>query len=254
MRHGLGSLKGAMNTHDAHVHNIPINEFMHLDTNETTTLTTAIAVDDYILNVASTTLFSANDEVKIKDTTNKVSFLARVISVVSATQLEIDTRADKIFDIGITVEKITINMANILTATMASPSIFKIKPNPNEVFHITRVLPVLIHGSAGDLVRFGDVAPLIHGIQLRAKVSGNFGTFTNWKTNGDMKSDMFDVDFDTRASGGSEYGTSGRGSFDKTGAIIRLDGASGDELLVYITQNIAITSLKINVQGHLEGE
>lgn len=252
MKHGIGSLKGALNTHDADVHNITINEFMHIDTGTITALEVAVAIDDYVLNVTSTASFSAGNEIKIKDAVNKISFLARIITVVSATELELDRRVDMGFAIGTQVEKILIEMAGITTATMANPSIFKLKPKPNEIMHLTRILPVLIHGTAGDLVKFGDVVPLVHGMQLRAKIDGAFGTFTNWKTNGDMKTDMFDVDFDVRASGGSEYGTSGRGSFNKLGAVVRLDGAKGDELLMYVTQNIGVTSCRINAQGHME--
>jgi hypothetical protein len=109
------------------------------------------------------------------------------------------------------------------------------------------------HAGAGDLSLFGGIPALTNGCLMRARIDGQYGTLTNWKTNENMKSDMYDVEFDARSGGGGSYGTSGRGSFDRTGAVVRLDGATNDRLEFYVQDDLtALATFTMKAQGHLE--
>ena len=102
--------------------------------------------------------------------------------------------------------------------------------------------------------KFGDLAELINGVVLRGNFGDGqqYGTLTNWKRNGDIKTDMFDVEFDSRSTGGGSYGTSGRGTFKEAGAVVRLDGDDSDKVEVYIQDDLtALASFTMKFQGHL---
>ena len=113
----------------------------------------------------------------------------------------------------------------------------------------------MTHGTAGDLGLFGNLSPLTNGVTVRVKINGKYGTFTNWKTNADIKDDMFDVEFDSRAGGQGNFGTSGRGSFNKTGSVLRLDAATNDRFEVYVQDTLTgqgLSTWTLKVQGHPE--
>jgi hypothetical protein len=241
-----------LNTHDADVHNIPINQFFHdhpaIDTN--LTVATSDTGGDYVITVTSTVGFIVGDYIQI-GAENHTSIFYQIVSL-TATTMTLDAYVDNAFPIGTAVQKVIIEM-NVI-GTLASPAEYIIAPNPGQVIHITRIIITMTHSSAGDLGLFGNLSPLTNGVLIRANVNGQYGTFTNWKTNEQMKSDMYDVEFDTRSSGGGTYGTSGRGSFWKIGVVLRLDGNQGDFAEVYIRDDLTgLISFEIKAQGHAEG-
>lgn len=245
-----------LNVHDADVHNRPVNQYFHQHTGITTTLTTATLADGstYIIDVASTVGFVVADHVQI-DADNHQGIKYQILAL-TATTMTLDSYVDSVFPIGAIVAAVEIEM-NVL-GTIATPEEFIIRPNPGQIIHITRILITMTHGTAGDLGLFGNLAPLTNGVLLRANVNDQYGTFTNWKTNENMKSDMYDVDFNTRSGGGGTYGTSGRGSFSRIGVALRLDGKNGavdgDFLELYIRDDLTgLLTFEIKAQGHIEG-
>ena len=104
--------------------------------------------------------------------------------------------------------------------TLASPQEYIIRPNVDQIIHVTRIILTMTHSTLGDDGLFGDLPPLTNGFLVRANVNGQYGTFTNWKTNEKVASDMYDLRYTTRASGGGTYGTVGRGSFYKLGVVV----------------------------------
>jgi len=93
---------------------------------------------------------------------------------------------------------------------------------------------------------------LYNGIVIRAFVNGQYGTFTNWKNNSDIKLYMYYVEYTDKAGGG-DFGTNCRGSFNRIGVIIKLDPDQGDFVEFLVQDPLTITSLKIKMQGHVEG-
>jgi len=251
--------KYALDIHDADVHNQIINRLAGQFTATSTTVATATTGDgtEYTLDIADATGFANNDYIHI-NTTSEESTFPQIISASPAlpttgpVTLTLDRRLDNAHSVGDTVTKVIIDMAS-QTATMASPQEYFIGPPVGEVWHITRLLFSMTHGSAGDLSLFGDITALTNGVLLRARIDSNYGTFTNWKTNADIKDDMYDVGFDDRAGGGGRYSTSGRGTFRNAGAIVRLDGDTNDRIEIYIQDDItALDSFTMKFQGHLE--
>jgi hypothetical protein len=77
----------------------------------------------------------------------------------------------------------------------------------------------------------------------------------NVKDNSDIKNNMYDVDFNTRSSGGGTYGTTGRGSIKiGTGAVPKLNANNGDYFEILVQDDLSsMTSFRMKVQGHIEG-
>lgn len=254
----IGSLSGALNIHDADVHNSVINDFAHQHTAIFTTLTANTLADgsQYQIQVLDATGFTVGDYLHINTTTVETThpILLATTAATGPATFTLDRRLDKAHLIGDEVRKAIIDMS-ILVGTLASPQEYVFGPPAGEVWHITRLLLTMVLGTAGDLGLFGNLPALTNGLVLRAKVSGQYGTFTNWKTNGDIAGDMYDISFDARSGGGGSYGARGRGTFTNAGAVIRLDGTLGDRIEVYIQDDItSLDSFDIKFQGHKETE
>jgi hypothetical protein len=252
----ISSLGGAIDIHNADVHNEIVNQYLHLHSGVSTTLTAATLGDGtvYELEVADSTGFAVGDYLHIDTTTTETTHpkITAISAPTGAATFTLDRRLDKAHSIGDSIELAVLDMA--VAGTMAAPIEYWIAPPAGEIWHIARILVTITHGTAGDLGLFGNLVALGNGVLLRAKISGQYGTLTNWKTNADIKADMYDVEFDTRSGGGGTYGTSGRGSFNKVGSVLRLDGDQGDRMEVYIQDNIsALDSFQIKAQGHPEG-
>lgn len=244
--------ESALDVHVADVHNTVINQYIHQHTATTTTLAVASSVGDYQITLADATGFSVGDYIHVN--TSSIETTHPKVTAIATNTLTLDRRLDKAHLIGDEVIKVIIDMALTgQTGTMASPQIYFAGPPAGQVWHITRILFSMVHGTAGDLGLFGNLAALTNGVVVRAYVSGNYGTLTNWKTSADMKTDMFDVEFDSRSGGGGVYGTSGRGTFTRTGAVVRLDGDLGDQLQIMVQDDItALNFFGMKMQGHLE--
>lgn len=246
----IGSLKGAIDIHDADVHNNIINRYLHQHTGTSSTLTVASSIGDYQLTLASVVGFSVGDPIHIN--TTSVERTHPLITAIVGNTLTLDRELDYAHSIGDTVEVTITDMASQI-GTMATPEIYWAGPPAGEVWHITRLLFEMTHGTAGDLGLFGNLTALSNGVVLRVYVGGAYYTLTNWKDNSDMKVDMFDVEFDPRSGGGGSYGTTGRGTFIRTGAVLRLDGDLGDRFEVLVQDDItALVSFTMKVQGHPE--
>lgn len=251
--HDLDTDTYVLDVHVADVHNQIVNRHIHQHTLIETTLAVTSAVNDYQITVVSAAGFAVNDYLHI-NTTDFETTHPRINNIVGNV-FTLDRRLDVAHLAGDTITKAIINMALAgQIGTMAVPQEYAMWPEPGLIFHITRILFAMEHGTAGDLGLFGDLAPLVNGVLIRVKINGQYGTLTNWKTNADIKTDMFDVEFDARSGGGGTWGTSGRGTFTETGAVLRLNGDTDDRLEIYVQDDITgLDSFTMKAQGHLEG-
>lgn len=252
----IGSLKGAIDVHLADVHNVPVNDFFHRHTAIQTTLTVATVSGDTQLAAADSTGFVVGDLVHLGAINEYIEPRHPVITAIpNINTIVLDGPIHNVFAIGETVIKAVANMASA-DGTLAAPISYKYFTGNSRVEHITRILIQMTHTSAGADDLFGGIAALLNGVHLRANVSGQFGTFTNWKSNSDIKLDMYDVNYSVK-SGPGDFGTNGRGSFNRIGVVIRLDSVQADFLEVLIQDTMVgtgLTDFRIKVQGHVEGE
>jgi len=247
--------KGAISIHDADVHNLAVNHYLHQhDAVVVTTISTASAVNDYVINIADTTGFSVGDAIDINTTTIEPTH-PTIIAIGAGTPgtLTLDRRLDLAHLVGDVVTKIVIDLSAQI-GTLASPEVYSAGPPAGVIWHITNLTLAMGHSSAGDFGLFGNLAALTNGVILRIKVSGDYGTLTNWKTSGDINVDTGDVDFHLRSGGGGTHGTASNGAFKaRTGAVMRLDGDEGDVFQVYVQDNLTTLAFwNMKIQGHVE--
>lgn len=244
-----------LNVHNADVHNQIFNKYMHQHTATTTTLAAPVAGDGtvYQITVADSTGFLAGDYIHINTTSVETTHPS--ITDITGNVITLDRRLDKAHEIGDEVLKVIINLAS-QNGTMASPQEYWMAPENGSVFHVARLLFEATHDSASDLGNFLSIPELANGVLLRARVNGQYGTFTNWKRNGHMKTDMFNVESDPRSGGQGSFGTSGRGTFTQAGGVVRLDGSLGDRIELYVQDTLlglGLNTWTMKMQGHYEG-
>jgi len=249
----VGSLNGAIDVHDADVHDQVVNEYFHRHTGVSDTIAIESAKQDTIINVTNGGLFSVDDELQLSNGLEGTTFPK--ITAITINALTLDRPLDHAYVVGATVEVVTTNMA--VLGSLASPISFKTEPNSDELWHVIRFLFTMTHTSAGDLGLFGNQTSLTNGVVLRIYKAefDQYGTFTLFKSNSDIKDNMYDVDFDTRSSGGGTYGTTGRGSIKiGTGAVPKVDGSKGDFVEMLIQDDLTgLLSYRQKIQGHIEG-
>ncbi len=246
----IGSLNGALNVHVEDVHEKIINRHFIQPDSATENPNAPVAVNDYIITVDSTTGFTAGDNVVIKDDSGDVrEHVFSIITVTADTSITLSRRVDVAYTTSAIIEKVEVNM-NIV-GSLASPEVFYVQPPSDEVWHITRVLISMTSSTAMDDSKFGGITALTNGVVLEEDKTVDL-TITNWKSNSDIKADMFDVNYSDKAPAGSN-GLTGRFTFKKSGAVVKLDGSLGDKLEVYIQDDLTgLDSFEMKAQGHIE--
>jgi len=247
-----------LDIHDADVHNRAVNKYVHQHTVTNTTISTASSPNDYQLIVADTTGFLQGDSIHI-NTGSVEATHPTIVNVPTGAPgtLVLDRRLDKAHGIGDTITRVIIDLSSQV-GTLASPQEYFAGPEDGEVWHIQNLTLAMGHNSAGDLGKFGNIDALTNGILLRVKINGVYGTLTNWKSNGDIDVDTGEVRFYSRSGGQGTYGTSTNGAFkQRTGAIMRLDAATGDRFETYVQDDLTtgapdIAFINMKVQGHIE--
>ncbi len=247
-------LKGAMDIHDADVHRRAVNSYVHQHTAIATTISADSSPNDYVIGVANTAGFSAGDTIDINTTTIETTH-PTIVGVTPGTpgSFELDRRLDVAHFAGDEVVQAIINLSSQI-GTLAAPQEYAAGPPPGEVWHILNLTLAMGHSSAGDFGLFGNLPKLTNGVILRVRINGQYGTLTNWKTNGEINVDTGEVFFHARSGGQGTHGTAANGAFKtRTGATMRLDGDTNDVFEVYVQDDLTgLAFWNMKIQGHIE--
>lgn len=244
--------EGAQVVHSEEFHHNVLSEYFHHLTGVSSTLAVATVGDgtEYTIEVepGDGLLFTAGEALHIGSAPRELTL--PVIVSIATDVLTLDRRLDYAHAIGATVEVTHLDLTSEV-GTLAAPISYKLIPPVDTIWDVTRLILSMAHGTSGDLGLFGNLPALTNGVVIRVYVSGQYGTFTNWKTNQDIKDDVFDVEFDSRSGGGGTAGTTVRGTFTKLGAILELDGSEGDFLEILVQDDLTgLTPLRIKGQGY----
>lgn len=251
------SIDGALNIHDSHIHHVPVNEFFHLHSGLITTVNWDVLPGSRVITVLDDTIFAVGDELQL--TTAAGTFRESTFPVITAIDLvthvlTLDRPLDSAWSIGDTVEIIFENMA--VTGSLYSPVSYKMYPIPGTIMHVESFVLNITMSSTGDDSIFGNLTELTNGAILRAYngAQGLYGTFTNWKTNGDIRMDMATIEYHDKAGGGL-HSVAGDGRIsERTGAIPELIADNGDYLEILIQDDlVALATFRLKAQGHIEG-
>lgn len=230
-----------------------VNELFNHHTGVASTIAVASIPGDTAIELADVTSFNIGDVIEIHDTVRETTFPI-ITALPGGNAVILDRPLDFGYSIGADVDVTHVDLRTDV-GTLAAPSSHKITPPPGVVWHIERIILTMVHSTAGADDKFGDLAALTNGVVVRANINGQFGSFTNWKTNGDIRRDMYDVNYSDKAGGPAGHGTSGRGSFNRIGVTVRLEGREEPEISDYLEVLIqdditGLASCLINGQGH----
>lgn len=245
--------RGALQVDEALVHKVGISEHVKRDLGASTTLDVAASTGDVLINVAATTGFVADDLLRICNATETVCERSHfhITAVDPGVSLTLDRPLDNDYEIGDDVIEMQIGMN--VDGTLLSPISFKLEPTGTERWQITRILPTMLDDSAMDDGKFGGIGALDNGVILRTFINGVFRTIAVWKSNADLKDDMYDVTYSSKAPAG-QHGLSARWTFTRAEFIVDLDGANGDYLEVLIQDPLSgLLDFEIKGQGRLFG-
>ena len=251
----LGS--GVTNVHNADVHNFVINDYIHRHTAVNTVLTAQANPGDTSLTVNDITGFVQSDLIHFGILNSTSEPIHPTISIPPAASIiTLDRPIDNVHPIGTLITEAIADMST-LAGTLAAPISYKYFPGANRIEHIKQIQISMTHTATGADDLFGSEPALTNGMVLRAQINGVLGTFTNWKTNGDIKLDVGPERLINAAkSGPSNFGTAARGTFVDIDVAIPLNNANGDFIEILIQDGasiLALADLRIKAQGHVEG-
>lgn len=251
----ISSFRGAVDIHDADVHRAIYNQFVHYETDTTTTTTQALSTGDNQINLTNAADFSVGDEIKIEDGALEPVFFK--IMAKNVNQIDIDSPISFAHTAGATVTKIHTNLAQNGLTTNASrdnPVVFNAHVPSGLIVHITNMVISMLDDNSMDDGSFAGEAALNNGLVLRAQSEGVVGTYTNWKDNRNIREDIFTAQYVDKTQS-NEYGFAASYNIKKSiGGIVYLDGSQNDKFQVLVQDNLtAITEIRLKMQGHYEG-
>lgn len=250
----INSYKNALQVDDSLVHEKGVNLFFFRDLDTSTTLAEDALRNDTSVSVVDSTGFVVGDKIRVTtDVDVGQSFL--FVTDVTGSVLTIDRPLSVGVSSGSTVTKVSTSL-NVV-GSLENPIIFKIVP-PNSTlslrWQLTRMLIHLESVSTMDDGLFGSLPSLTNGLNIRViKGDGTYRDITNWKNNGDMANDMYDVTYTSKAPSG-QYGLRGRWTFTKAQFHVDLRGASGDYFEIRIQDDLSVLEdFEVKCQGRLFG-
>jgi hypothetical protein len=247
----ITSYRGALDVNSAWVHRKLVNEQFHQHTGTNTTPSIAVTAGDTSMTLTSVAGLAIGGELKMTEgSIQELGIL--VITNIVANLVTIDRPFANDYTTAAEVAEVTTNM-NVV-GTLAAPQIFQVDPPSGVIWQFTRLLPTITDVTAMDDGKFGGVTALTNGVTLRAITSaGRIAVFGNWKTNGDMRADMYNVDYLAKAPAG-QYGLGGRWTFTASEVVAEIDGNGTplQQLEVLIQDDLSgLTTFKMKGQGRV---
>ena len=252
----IDSIDGAVNVKVIPDHPSWVNGYFHR-LGIVTFLSVGSIAGDTQVEVADVAGFSVGDALHLGSTPNPTEPQRPFITSIDIPNdvLILDRPLDNAFPIASGAAQAIIDLTQgTAGATLTSPVISRYSPGLNKVEHIERILLSMTHSLAGDDSKFGGISALTNGVVVRLSQNGVIRTLSNWKNNGDIILDQFDVRYSDRAGGGpgGGNGTAGRGSYNKAGASLTLDSAAGDFMEIRVQDPLEdLNSFRIKAQGEI---
>jgi hypothetical protein len=215
-----------------------------------TTITSAAVIDEYTIDVASTTSFLVGQYLTIYNANEDRVYFSNILSI-NVLEITLDTPIDFDFPIG---SFVSIGDTNLNVNGSVTPQIFGVR-NPTGIdiplkFDITRLMFSCLTDNTVDLSKFGDIiGGITRGLVVR-RVDGTQQNVFNIKTNAEMKNMMYDFDIET-AQGAQQDGFNTRFTFggqNKMGAVLRI-GANEDLQVIVQDDLESLVSLTLIAEG-----
>lgn len=164
----------------------------------------------------------------------------------------LDRPLDKAHTAGNEVHRVSLNANQ--NASLASPSIYVVRPPSWDVWHMKKVKVVITDNAAMDFTTFWGITALANGVLLRRYdwTTGLYTTFFNAKTNADFILWSDEFAFQTK-TGWGEYSFQATVNLEEVDVIFHLDWTEWDRLELWIQDDIsALTSVNFVASWHIE--
>jgi hypothetical protein len=245
----------ALSVHVEHLHQTQWLHSTYVHEGAADTLNGAVSGGDKVITLNDATGFTAGDTISLSLGAVHTHQYRKIISI-ATNDLTLDAAIDIDLTDGSVVQEVNRNMA--LADGSVTPVVFAAFTVPGEKIDVMRMILTMSHKSPGTDDAFGSLAALTNGIHIRKNNGdGTYETLGVWKTNQDIRGDMYDLSYSDKA-GPSLHGTSTRWSiFDGTGSVVNINGNRGESIEVVVQDNLTastgeLSTLFINWQGHIE--
>ena len=250
----IWSFRSALNVHVADVHVEPIMRHFTAPDWYSTTLNSSASIDDTSISVATTTWAVVWNSIRIEEgiVMETDDPIITVIAAWTPWTLTLDRPLDNTYTTAATVDRVFINLNDAAVWSLATPTLAAVAPPVWETWHINRIIITMTHSTAWDDGKFWNLPALTNWVVLRQTTSILWkNTITNWKTNSDMREDMFDIVYPDRSWGWWDFGTSWIYSFDKLSTVIQLNWDDWDKLEIIIQDDItSLGKFSVKAWGH----
>lgn len=252
----IGSLRGALNIHNADVHQTPINHYFYQNLGAYT-LSLPINAQDSSMTLTSVTGIVAGSRLHLTDSSNlnHDHDLLLVISVVGNV-VSVNRPIDKAYAVATTsVTRVNIDINT--SGTVAAPQVYTLLPSPGEVWHLTSMDFSMTDATAMDDSTFGGLVQLTNGVVVRQHdvMNNSYETFSHWRYNSAFNVDGFITNYASKAPSGV-YGYSGSLDFNQRyESIVRLANTATEvvQMEVLVQDNLTgLSTFRMKVHGHIE--
>jgi hypothetical protein len=223
----------------------------------TTTLTTATAINDTTIVVASATGFVDGAMITIADPVSGRYWIGHQIGAIATLTVTVDTPLDFAFPIATAEVAVGTHELSSTAGTLASPVIYSVRAGEQSdvptTIDVTRIIFTCTADQAVDLTNFCGITALTNGIVLR-RVDGTTQNIFNVKSIGDLANIMYDTT--VYSASNPQQGVNGMvgrltfGGQSKMGVVIRIGPGEDLELLVQ-DDLTGISTFKIVAEGHV---
>lgn len=153
----------------------------------------------------------------------------------------------------ISIERVTVDL-NTTIGTLADPIEYETSPPSGQLWHLTRLMPVMICGSQPDDSLFGNIPSLPNGITFSVESPGLITeSLINIIDNSEWAATCYDLRYSDRSVPQGSYGVNSRKTFsgrDKWGIIIRLGFLSNQRFFVSVQDDLTdLLRFRIKIMG-----
>lgn len=218
------------------------------------TLAVDVVIHEYTATLTDATGFNIGDTIVLTSTIGHRYFFGEILNIATNT-LTLDRQIDYAFEAGQQASAVTTNLSVDGSTT---PVVFGLRSSEpvggiDVTVDITQIVVVCETANPVDLSKFGDLAALTRGIQIRRR-DGMTQNIVNWKTNFDI--DQTTGDWTPYAATNPAQGQDGFSATlklagqENNGVVTRLGPL--EELEIIVQDNLTLlTKLEFMIKGHV---
>jgi hypothetical protein len=218
--------------------------YLHVD-KAAPTITSDTTIDDESLAVDSIVDVAAGDVIYLCE---DVRFYQSIVTSTAAGTINLATPLDFAFT---TAADVYVGSWNLNLDGSGTTKVAHMIPPCSAVFEIYQITVSMTDATAMDSAKFGGLTALTNGILFRVK-NGRKKNLALVVNNTGFTEFGFDVTYDAKPPAGVYGMVAKKNYYETNGVLLKIDGASGDEIECYIRDDLTgLTLMAITVNGRV---